>query len=79
MQSVIRAYPSLPGPESREREGRRERGGERKRERERVGDDSLTSVEHTVSVIAGIHMAQAEGWRLVGGRRGGGDVGWSQK
>ena len=55
------------------------REGERERERERVGDDSLTSVEHTVSVIAGIHMAQAEGWRLVGGRRGGGDVGWSQK
>ena len=29
-------------------------------------------MEHTVSVIAGIHMAQAEGWRLVGGRSWGG-------
>lgn len=29
MRNVIRAYPSLPGPESREREGRGERGRER--------------------------------------------------
>lgn len=29
MRSVIRAYPSLPGPESRERERRGEREGER--------------------------------------------------
>lgn len=52
MLSVIRAYPSLPGPEIGE--GRKEGEEDRKRA------DSLTSVEHTVSVIAGVHMAQAK-------------------
>lgn len=45
MRSVIRAYPSLPRPE-------REREEEGVEERKRA--DSLTSVEHTVSVIAGV-------------------------
>lgn len=48
MLSVIRAYPSLPGPERGERE---------EEKRKRV--DSLTSVQHTDSVIAGVHMVKA--------------------
>lgn len=62
MLSVIRAYPSLPGPER----GKRKKEGEV----ERKGADSLTSVGHTVSVIAGVHMASADGGGLWGGKRG---------
>ena len=49
MLSVIRAYPSLLGAER----------GKGRKEEERKMADSLTSVEHTISVIAGMHMAQA--------------------
>lgn len=54
MQSVIRAYPTLPGPEKGK--------GDRKKV------DSLTSVEHTVAVIAGVHMGKGGGG--VGGNVG---------
>lgn len=49
MLSVIRRTQAYQG----QREGK---GGRKEEERKRA--DSLTSVEHTVSVIAGVHMAQ---------------------
>lgn len=55
MLSVIRAYPSLPGPKRRKcrKEGKR-----------RESADRLTSVEHTASIIVGMHMAPADGGGL---------------
>ena len=60
MLSVIRAYPSLPGPQRRE-EGREEDG---KR------PDSLTSVEHTALCNCWRAYGAGQGWRLVGGKGG---------
>ena len=53
--SVIRAYTQAY---TRARERKREEEGVE--ERRRGGADSLTSVGHAVSVIAGVHMARAD-------------------
>lgn len=54
MPSVIRAYPSLPGP------SRKKGSGEEGRVKEGKRADSLTSVQHTDSIIAGMHAALAD-------------------